>query len=74
MLPEQESPSAAAMRARIARASKSGDPDDVAKARGEYRVHQLEEHIKRVVSEAPPLTPEQRDRLRTLLAVDEPAR
>lgn len=73
MLPTDERPSAAALRAQIARASKSGDLTAADEARREYRVHQLEDHIARVLSEAPPLTSAQRERLRTLI-VAEPQR
>jgi hypothetical protein len=34
----------------------------------DYRALSLEQHIQRVVAEAPPFTDEQRDRLRVLLA------
>lgn len=44
------------------------DPDaDVTELRRKLRAERLEEHIRRVVDEAPPLTAEQRDRLATLL-------
>lgn len=44
------------------------DPDaDVTELRRKLRAERLEEHIRRVVDEAPPLTREQRDRLATLL-------
>lgn len=62
-------------RARLASAAASlkrrpGDPDAVRAVddlRTEYRTVALEEHIRAVVAEAPPLTPVQRDRLALLL-------
>lgn len=48
-------------------------PDDadaahaVQVARREYAAESLADHIRKVVAEAPPLTPEQRDRLTVLL-------
>jgi hypothetical protein len=45
-------------------------PDDaerIAVARRDLRAENLAEHITRVVEAAPPLTPEQRDRLAALL-------
>lgn len=57
-------------RARVASLSRSrtaDDPDLIA-ARANLRAARLEEHIARLVDEAPPLTPEQRDRIATLLA------
>lgn len=43
-----------------------GDPA-IAEAERDLRAAQLEDHIERVVAAAPPLTPEQRDRLALLL-------
>ncbi len=56
-----------ALRARIARESKAGNIEAANEARAEYRTVKLEEHIRKVLSEAPPLTDAQRDRLRQLL-------
>ncbi|WP_104132654.1 hypothetical protein [Cryobacterium sp. M91] len=56
-------------RARVASLSRSrpaDDPDLVA-ARLRLKAARVEDYITRVVSEAPPLTPEQRDRLAALL-------
>ncbi len=39
----------------------------IADARRDYAAQVLEDHIRRVVDAAPPLTPEQRDRLALLL-------
>lgn len=58
-----------AERARVASLSRSrtaNDPD-LLNARRNLRTERLAEHIARVVAEAPPLTPDQRDRLATLL-------
>ena len=56
-------------RARVAsltRSRKTDDPDLVA-ARTNLRVARIEDYIERVVNAAPPLTPEQRDRIAALL-------
>lgn len=70
MLPKTEGPTLAQMRARIGRAVQSGDAAEEQAARQDYRVAKLDAHIREVVAAAPPLTDEQRDRLRTLLASD----
>jgi len=52
------------------RANRSGDPADEARVdslRAEVRTLALEDHIKAVVDDWPPLTTEQRDRLAILL-------
>ncbi|GAA3667102.1 hypothetical protein FB459_1265 [Yimella lutea] len=56
-------------RAKVAALSRGRTPDDVEliEARRSYRAEKLAEHIAKVVAEAPPLTPEQRDRLAVLL-------
>jgi hypothetical protein len=57
-------------RARVARkaALKRHHPElDTADLDREIRIDSLAEHIRRVVDAAPPLTPEQRDRLAVLL-------
>lgn len=62
-------PPVAHTRARVASLSRSrtaDDPDLIA-ARRELTATSLEDYIRRVVSAAPPLTPEQRDRLALLL-------
>jgi hypothetical protein len=47
---------------------KRHDPDaDVADLRQRLKAERLEEYISRVVAEAPPLTPEQRDKLAAIL-------
>ncbi len=54
-------------RARIATATRTGTPDDVAEARRAHATASLAAHIARVVAEAPPLTDEQKSRLTVLL-------
>jgi hypothetical protein len=54
--------SAAAAVARSARRNGASHP-----ATHEARVDLLAAHVKRLVDDAPPLTPEQRDRLATIL-------
>lgn len=58
-------------RARVAsltRSRKSDDPELI-EARRNMRALKLEEHVLRVVAEAPPLTNEQRERIASLLRV-----
>ena len=47
--------------------SRANDDPDLIQARHQLRVAKLEDHIAKVVAEAPPLTDEQRDRLAVLL-------
>ncbi len=47
--------------------SRSSDDPDLVSARSDLKAAQLADHIHRAVSTAPPLTPEQRDRLSALL-------
>lgn len=56
-------------RARVASLSRSRSADDpeLLDARRNLRTERLAEHIARVVDEAPPLTPEQRDKLALIL-------
>jgi len=58
-----------AERARVASLSRFRTPDDpdLAKARLDLRAECLAEHVAKVVAEAPPLTPAQRDRIAILL-------
>jgi len=58
-----------AERARVASLSRSRTPDDPALvgARRDLKAARLEDHIRRVVAEAPPLTDEQRDKLAAIL-------
>jgi hypothetical protein len=56
------------MRADIARASKrTGDPISAADKRRDYAAAKLEDYIRRVVDQAPPLTEDQRARIAALL-------
>ncbi|OCB25013.1 hypothetical protein A5674_22185 [Mycobacterium malmoense] len=56
-------------RARIASLTRSRQPDDpeLVAARQNLKALRLEEHVRRVVAEAPPLTDEQRDRIAAIL-------
>ena len=56
-------------RARYASLSRSRPADDpeLIEARRNMRALKLEEHVARVVAEAPPLTDEQRERIAALL-------
>jgi len=45
----------------------SPDSPVTARLQTEFRAQRLAEHIKKIVDAAPPLTPEQRDRLALLL-------
>lgn len=56
-------------RARIAGMTRSrpADDPDLLAARQNFKALRLEDHIRRVVSEAPPLTDAQRDRIATIL-------
>jgi hypothetical protein len=58
-----------AERARLASLtrSRSADDPDLIDARRRLKALRLEEHVARVVAEAPPLTAEQRDRIAALL-------
>lgn len=54
-------------RSRIGVASHSGTPEQVTEARRDHAAAKIAEFIRRTVDNAPPLTPEQRDKLATLL-------
>lgn len=58
-----------AERARVASLSRSRTPDDpdLIAARNRLKAERLELYIEKIVSEAPPLSNEQRDRLALLL-------
>ena len=58
-----------AERARIAGMTRSrpADDPDLLAARQNLKALRLEEHVRRVVSAAPPLTDEQRDRIAAIL-------
>ena len=62
------------MRADIARASKrTGDPISAADKRRDYAAAKLEDYIRRIVDQAPPLTEDQRSRIAALLRGGEAA-
>jgi hypothetical protein len=56
-------------RAKIASLTRSRQPDDpdLVAARQNLKALRLEEHVRKVVAEAPPLTDEQRERITALL-------
>lgn len=56
-------------RGRIAALSRSRTPDDpdLEKARADFKAERLAEHVRRVVASAPPLTPDQVDRIAAIL-------
>jgi hypothetical protein len=61
-------PDVAHYRARIANAVQRGDQETADTGRRDLRVAQLADHIAKVVKSAPPITPEQRARLASLLS------
>lgn len=58
---------AAHLRGRLANASMRGDHKEVANLKRDLTVVVLEQHIRKVIAAAPPLTAEQRDRLTAVL-------
>ncbi|GAA2082407.1 hypothetical protein GCM10009840_18240 [Pseudolysinimonas kribbensis] len=56
-------------RAKVAALSRDRQPDDpdLINARRNLKAARLEDYVTKVVADAPPLTPEQRDRIATLL-------
>jgi len=62
-------PSVAKHRAQVARRTQTCPPDhpSLVEARQNLKAARLEEHIRKLVDSAPPLTAEQRDRLAVLL-------
>ena len=55
-------------RSKIARAVRDHHPEsEITALRRDLRAERLEEHVRRIVDQAPPLTPEQRSRLAVLL-------
>lgn len=54
-------------RSRIAHAKRRDPQADVTDLRRQLKAERLEDYIKRTVDSAPPLTPEQRDKLALLL-------
>lgn len=71
MLTEQRRKARATMASKAARASsRPNDPDALTaaqEARRDYYATALQDYIERTVAAAPPLTPEQRDKLALLL-------
>lgn len=61
-------------RGRYGHAVKTGDPDLIQTGQRDLAAAKLEQYIARVVSEAPPLTPTQIDRLAALLKAPAPAK
>jgi hypothetical protein len=59
------------LRAGIARATRksqlTGDPSPAVEARRDYAAAKIEDYVRRVVDQAPPLTEEQRNRLTAIL-------
>ena len=47
--------------------SRNADDPDLADARRNLRAARLADYVEKVVAEAPPLTPEQRDRITAIL-------
>lgn len=54
-------------RSRLATATRLGTPEELTEAKRNHAAAKLADVIDKVVAEAPPLTPEQRDRLAGLL-------
>ena len=54
-------------RSQIAHEKKRDPHADVTELKRQLKAERLEEYVARVVAEAPPLTPEQRDRIASLL-------
>ena len=61
------SPIARQLRTRIATAVQNGREAEAEQARREFKAAKAESYIRSLVESAPPLTPEQRDRLALLL-------
>lgn len=51
----------------VGNGERSADDPELAQARLNLRALRLEEHVRKVVTEAPPLTDEQRDRIAAIL-------
>lgn len=64
-----EQPSKLSQRGRVAALTRSRPTDDpeLVEAKRNLKALSLEEYVRRVVSQAPPLTDEQRDRIAALL-------
>jgi len=55
-------------RSAVGVATRSGDPAKIAEARRDLAAAKLQAYVEKVVSEAPPLTTEQKTRLASLFA------
>lgn len=64
---QQVPPTVAHHRARLANAVRRGDDAAATESRRDLKAARLEDHIRKTVDEAPPLTDEQRARLAQLL-------
>lgn len=62
------SASVLAARGRLGYASKTRSPRAIEIASRDLAAAKIEQYVERVVSESPPLTPEQRDRIAGLLS------
>lgn len=60
-------PEIARKRATIGGYTRRGNLEAAEQARRDLEIHQLEAHLRRIVESAPPLTPEDADKLRRLL-------
>ncbi|WP_193048194.1 hypothetical protein [Mycolicibacterium baixiangningiae] len=69
MSSQLDQPSKLSQRGRVAALTRSRPADDpeLVEAKRNLKALSLEEYVRRVVSEAPPLTDEQRDRIAALL-------
>lgn len=54
-------------KSRLGVASRRHDPEEIAEARRDLAAAKLAQYVERVVAEAPPLSPEQADRIAALL-------
>lgn len=54
-------------RSKVGVASRRGNPEQISNARRELAAAKLEAYVAAVLAEAPPLTPEQLDRIAVLL-------
>ena len=60
-------PDLQATKSAIGVAVRQGDPERITLARRDHAAAKLETYVERVVADAPPLTPAQRDRIAALL-------
>lgn len=68
-MPVRTTPQSRAARARLARSARAKGPDSVetVDARRDFNAARLDDYIRHILSQAPPLTDEQRTRLAELL-------